>query len=129
MNGLVTTREAAQLYGCSESHLTAKMKDAGIQPMRQEENGAFRRYFWSPSDVLAVRKNRLMRQQAAQALLVARSQSASLMRGVARMRSKEARMEKERLKYLTQAAKRKGTTVAKLVIALGIPMPYRVGPT
>ncbi len=62
MTRLLTTREAAALYGCGPTNLTKMAKRYGVPPREIRDIqfdsgwGYSRQMFWHPADVLALRK-------------------------------------------------------------------------
>ena len=129
--GLVTTREAAKLYGCVTETVVRAMRGAGIKPevtrVALKHGGSCRAYLWNPAEVLRVRAERKLREAerklAFAAYVWGNTNTAKGSRALART----TRLETERRKILQRVADRKGITVSQLTIDTGLPERYARG--
>lgn len=105
--GLVSTREAARIYGCGAKHINKLHGEGRIRPRHILQRGAVSTHFWNPMDVLKVRA------------LVVRQRTARQLAGTAASVSRPVRMargEMLRMYYRMprEARKGRGSTKAKV---------------
>lgn len=108
--GYVTTRKAAQLYGCSPDALLRAMKQEGIDPLvtTHEARTGGRLYWWDPMQVLKTRAVRAERQVEAKRLLSTRAKAGTLVRDRrgATLKGRQTRLESYRKTLLARIAAR-----------------------
>lgn len=108
--GYVTTRKAAQLYGCSPEALLRAMKQEGVDPLttEAEARGGGRRFWWDPMQVLKARAVRAERQLSARQLLGQRAKAGTLTKDKrgAVLKGRETRLESYRKTLLARIAAR-----------------------
>ena len=72
LKDLLSTRQAARLYRCSEDFLTVVMKRHGEGPDHIIKSGGRLRYFWTPDKVLRVKAEEKLRKMEKRASKVVR---------------------------------------------------------
>ena len=111
-DGYVTTRDAAEMWGCHPNSLSLWMQEAGIAPVKAAHPDYLQvvTYWWDPREVLAVRAilkkrpqtgRRVDVTQKEQRALTARDEGHKLL-------AHQGRLEYLRRYYIEKARKRKG---------------------
>lgn len=112
---MVSTREAAHIYGVHDYSFLRLMKEAGVRPLVRHGGGSLggKRYWWRPLEVLRVRAQR--KQEAPKPVVQKpRDYHAATLKAV------YTRNEQYRNKKLAPLAEARGLTVPELRRALGI---------
>ena len=110
---LVPTKEAAKIYGCSPEHHPSVMREHGVEPVRTYAPSGQTISTWHPAVVLQVRQAHKLAKRERRAQREAPATHSRLL-------MRHRRLERERNKRLAPIAAKRGITVAKLRVDLGI---------
>ena len=125
-DNLLSSMDAAKLYGCTHNHLTDVMRASGVVPVVRyrphPHGGSCRLFYWHPSDVLRARAERRVRQlENYEAFRKRKPRKVGKKRREAEQTLRRASMaERTRRKILQRIAQRDGRDVKELYLAAGL---------
>jgi hypothetical protein len=100
MGDLLTTRQAARIYGCHISNWSKMTKRSGLKPARIVTTQTSRYYLWRPVDILNLRKRlkaKAFARRAQQRIAAARPRlnqaQRNILLGIQRRRAKRLARE------------------------------------